>query len=254
MSDNTSIKDVDKELANRVADKEGSRDSRDATEALLDLHLDTQAVGSRVSLSPKSNINSTEDVDEAAPIDEAEEESVSSDHEDDSDKQETGSEDSANESDDDGGEESKDAEESSLPIGWMSAQLQLLEEEVSNLKKERRKIKGQNTRLRQALAQRKAQYNESVKEVKILKKENETLAKQLSDINVDTSVNAEVSKLTNKDVKAKLNEALKEKRTLEGKISKLETDLRKKDDLLSKYKMRNNELDAELVPLRSYGE
>ena len=247
MSDNTSIKDVDKELANRVADKEGSRDSRDATEALLDLHLDTQAVGSRVSLSPKSNINSTEDVDEAAPIDEAEEESVSSDHEDDSDKQETGSEDSANESDDDGGEESKDAEESSLPIGWMSAQLQLLEEEVSNLKKERRKIKGQNTRLRQALNQRKAQFTEKEKELKQLKKENETLSKRLSDINLDTSVTAEVSKLNKQDAKSKLNEALKSKRNLEKDISKLETDIRKKDDIISKYKIRANELDSELT-------
>ena len=251
-----STKDVDKELADHVADKVADKGSVAASEALMDLHLETQAVGSnRVSLSPNSNIHSNEDVDVLASGDEEEEESPPSDEGEELEESDEESDPEDSDEDVEDVPEEADEEESEAgPIGWMSAQLKILEDEANELKKERRKIKGQNTRLRQALAQRKAQYNESVKEVKILKKENETLAKQLSDINVDTSVNAEVSKLTNKDVKAKLNEALKEKRTLEGKISKLETDLRKKDDLLSKYKMRNNELDAELVPLRSYGE
>ena len=59
MSDDTSTKDVDKELADHVADKVADKGSVAASEALMDLHLETQAVGSnRVSLSPNSNIHS----------------------------------------------------------------------------------------------------------------------------------------------------------------------------------------------------
>ena len=178
MSDNTTTVDVDKELADRVDSPETNEGSQSASEALLGLQLETQAAPSRVSLSPNNRVLKSGDEDD--------EEEESDDEEDSEDEEEDPQDDvsEAEEEEADSVATSKGVEEteSDLPIGWMSAQLKLLEDESKSLKKELRKFKGQNTRLRQALAKRKAEYDTANKEVKSLKKENETLMQRCVEV------------------------------------------------------------------------
>ena len=59
MSDSITKNEVNKELANRLADPEADRDSMRASEALLGL-LETQCpIGSRVSISPNVSISTS---------------------------------------------------------------------------------------------------------------------------------------------------------------------------------------------------
>ena len=142
MSTNKTVDDVDKEVANPVADNLNEKESKTASEALIDDQLETEAVSGWVSLSPKT-INRLSNNDEEDEV-EAEESAIlqlqqDSEEEEDDDEEEE----EVSDEDSKGNEEQEDEEESCEPMGWIRAQLKILEDESKELKLELRKVKGQ---------------------------------------------------------------------------------------------------------------
>ena len=237
MSDCINKDDVNKQLACRLADPVADQASMQASQALLGL-LETQAPN-RVSISPLKQFDvgdnedvSKEDLGSGTDIELAEQPSAESEPEE------------PEEESDEGRNVKGDSEEDDLPIGWMTARLQDIEEEhskkVKALNREISILKKRNERLTEAVGAARG-------ELKAFKKSNNVLTRENAKLSSSDSSSVDKLKVSGKEKDQQLKDAIKAKKNAENDNASLKRELSKKDKELVNLKVRVKEIDSELA-------
>ena len=233
-------KDVEESIDSNVSDASSAEsviDPVEASEALLELNnFETQVPSVRVSFAPDDDVEETLQASKEGSVN-----SVSGSVNTVSGVSALSS--SKKSSDD-------DVEDGDLPEGWLSTKLHLLLDELEEAKEKEKDLEKCNKKLNDTIEKNKKAYDKKVVElnvsVKSLKKELTAVKKENVSLASSGAVSAEVIKAQKAEASKKLAEALKSKKNLDGRISKLEGEATKRALDLGRYRARVTELESEI--------